>query len=147
MVRVNGVDYPKRRSYSLNAYVGWADSWDSRLTPVDASGNSRYRIFNNQSHMATAMPDGIFLFMDVHPLSICGPAFGVKMDVDSFFNFPGVTHNRGAVVSFGDGHVEHHRWTDGRTVTAFANEYHSHSQASAGNRDLAWIRERTTVRR
>jgi prepilin-type N-terminal cleavage/methylation domain-containing protein/prepilin-type processing-associated H-X9-DG protein len=147
VVRVNGVDYPKRRSYSLNAYVGWADLWDDRLTPVDNLRRPLYRVFTKHSQMVAAMPQGTFLFMDVHPSSICGPAFGVKMDTDLFFNFPGSSHNRGTVVSFGDGHVEYHRWTDARTVTAFANDYHAHGQASSGNRDLAWMRERTTVRR
>lgn len=138
MVKISGVDYPKLRSYSLNAYVGWVGVWDSRLA-------SSYRIYTKHSQMVTRQPAGIFLFQDVHPDSICWPYFGVQMQLDQFFNFPGSSHNRGAVISFADGHVETHRWTDQRTITAYASRYHDHNEGSSGNRDLAWLRERTTV--
>ncbi len=144
-VRVGGVDHSTKRSYSLNAYVGWQGAWDGRMTP--AVGNpSAYRVFTKHSQMTAAMPRGTFLFTDVNSNSICGPAFGMNMDRDVFFNFPGSTHERGAVISFADSHVEWHRWTDARTIKAFANDYHSHSEASPGNQDLAWLRDRTTAR-
>jgi len=152
-VRIGGMDLPRVRSYALNAYVGWADEWDSRMTPVifDPRGwQPAYRVFSKQSQMAVGMPQGTFLFLDVNANSICGPAFGVNMDVDAFFNFPGSTHNRAAVVSFSDGHVETHQWKDPRTVAAFSLNYHlgmtGHREWSHGNRDLVWLRERTTMR-
>jgi prepilin-type N-terminal cleavage/methylation domain-containing protein len=138
MVNIGGQLYPKLRSYSLNAYVGWSGPWDTRL----ASG---YWVFKKHSHMAARMPAGTFLFADVQPDSICWPYFGVKMDVDSFFNFPGSSHNRAAVVSYSDGHVDTHRWVDPRTIKAYSANYHNHNEASAGNKDLVWLRERTTV--
>ena len=138
MVKIGGEQYPKLRSYSLNAYVGWTGPWDSRL----ASG---YWVFKKHSHMVSRMPAGTFLFADVQPDSICWPYFGVKMDMDSFFNFPGSSHNRAAVVSFSDGHVETHRWVDARTIKAYSANYHNHNEPSAGNKDLVWLRERTTV--
>ena len=46
--------------------------------------------------------------------------------------------------SFGDGHVEAHRWLDSRTTQPGAIDYHSHDTASQGNRDIAWMQERTT---
>ena len=93
------------------------------------------------------MSSGLFLFMDVNPNSICWPYFGVKMVDESFFNWPGNSHNRGTVISYADAHVEHHRWKDSRTVTALSNDYHQHNDASPRNKDLYWIRERTTVPR
>ena len=137
-VKISGQLYPKLRSYSLNAYVGWNGPWDSRLAPG-------YWVFQKHSHMVARMPAGTFLFADVQPDSICWPYFGVKMTTDSFFNFPGSSHNRCAVVSFSDGHAETHRWTDQRTIKAYSANYHNHNEASAGNQDLAWLRERTTV--
>lgn len=145
-VRVAGVDHSNKRSYSLNAYVGWQGQWDSRMTPVGAGGNSTYRIFRKHSQMSAAMPRGTFLFTDVNSNSICGPAFGMNMDRDSFFNFPSSTHERGAVLSFSDAHVEWHRWTDARTIKAYSASYHDHNEMSSGNLDLAWLRDRTTVR-
>jgi prepilin-type N-terminal cleavage/methylation domain-containing protein len=138
VVRDGGTDYPKLRSYSLNAYVGWTGPWDTRLS-------SAFRVFKKHSQMVANMPQGTFLFMDVHPSSICWPPFGVQMATDTFFNFPGSSHNRGAVVSFSDGHIETHKWTDQRTVTAQSANYHNHAESSSGNKDLVWMRERTTV--
>jgi prepilin-type N-terminal cleavage/methylation domain-containing protein len=137
-VKVAGVDYPRMRSYSLNAYVGWIGAWDTRLA-------ANYRVFSKHSQMTSRMPTGTFLFCDVNPNSICWPYFGVQMSADRFFNFPGSSHNRASVISFSDGHVETHRWTDQRTITAFSPDYHAHADASPGNKDLTWLRDRTTL--
>ena len=67
------------------------------------------------------------------------------MAQDSFFNFPGASHNRGGVFSFADGHSEHHRWRDQQTIKAYSPDYHRHQDASPRNVDLIWLRERTTV--
>ncbi len=139
-VRVNGINQDRIRSYALNAYLGWTGSWDARLS-------SNYRVFKKHSQVIAAMPQGMFLFADVYPESICWPYFGVQMDRDLFFNYPGVSHNNGAVLSFSDGHVEHHKWLDGRTIRPQSADYHRHSDPSPGNRDLAWLRLRTTVLR
>ena len=69
------------------------------------------------------------------------------MDRDSFFNFPNSSHSRGGVIAFGDGHVQHHRLMDPRTVTAYSTDYHRHDDPSPKNTDLAWIRTGTTVAR
>jgi|ERR1051325_9491520 prepilin-type N-terminal cleavage/methylation domain-containing protein/prepilin-type processing-associated H-X9-DG protein len=145
-VTVGGVKYPKIRSYAMNLYLGWSGQWDTRLQPYDARG-PLYKVFRKQSQIAADMPSGTFLFLDVQPDSICWPYFGVQMTTDYFFNFPGSSHNRRAVISFTDGHVDTHKWTDPRTLAARSTDYHQHSDASPGNLDLAWLRERTTVLR
>lgn len=142
-VTVFGRTYPRIRSYALNSYVGWGrtdrDFWDERL----ATG---FRVFKRHGDLSAAMPSGTFTFIDVNPDSVCWPYFGVYMTRDSFFNFPNSSHSGGGMVAFGDGHVERHRWVDGRTVRGFSRDYHAHNDASPGNVDLAWLRERTTVR-
>jgi hypothetical protein len=131
--------FSKIRSYEMNAYVGWNGAWDYRL----ATG---YKIFRKQTDFVRAwMPSGTFLFTDVQPDSICWPFFGVQMDSQHFFNFPGSSHSRGGVVSFADSHVEYHKWTDARTIAAFSTSYHRHHELSAANDDLTWIKERTTI--
>jgi prepilin-type N-terminal cleavage/methylation domain-containing protein/prepilin-type processing-associated H-X9-DG protein len=145
-VRIDNAYYPKIRSYSLNVYTGWVGDWDSRLGPMDARGMPVYKIFRKYSEIIRTMPAGLFLFMDVHPDSICWPYFGVYMVDDYFFNWPNSSHNKGAVVSFADGHAEYHRWRDQRTFTAYSSHYHDHRDPSPANQDLNWIRERTTVR-
>jgi len=104
-----------------------------------------FRIFNQHSQMAAYMPQGTFRFMNVHPNSICWPPCGVQMSYDNFLNFPGSSHNCGAVVSYSDGHAETHQWTDPRTIAAHGADYHKHAEPSPRNKDIAWMRERTTV--
>ncbi len=135
-----GGAYPKLRSYSMNAYLGWTGPWDNRLS-------SAYRIFRKGSEIGSRMPAGTFTFLDVYPDSICWPYFGVYMNSDYFFNFPNNSHNRGGVVSFGDAHVEHHRWENSATIRAYSPGYHQHRDASPGNQDIAWLRQRTTIPR
>lgn len=137
-VKLYGRDYAKLRSYSLNAYVGWAGPWDERLS-------SAFRIFRKQSELGPRMPNGVFLFEDVQPDSICWPYFGVQMTRDSFFNFPGSSHSHGAVTAFSDAHVEYHRWQDPRTIIAYSPDYHHHDDPSPNNLDIAWLRARTTL--
>ena len=139
-VTVSGKKYPRMRSYALNVYVGWLGPWDTRLA-------YNFRVFKKQAEMTARMPSGTFLFCDVNPNSICWPYFGVQMTTDSFFNFPGSSHNFGAVISFSDGHVETHRWKDSRTITAYSADYHRHADPSSRNADIAWLRERATVPR
>jgi prepilin-type N-terminal cleavage/methylation domain-containing protein len=139
-VSIGGVSYPKLRSYSLNAYLGWIGPWDSRMS-------SFYRVFRKHSEMVSQMPNGTFLFLDVNPNSICWPYFGMHMDREAFFNFPGSAHNRAGVVSFSDGHIETRRWKDPRTVAAVSPDYHNHNDLSIRNADWMWLRDRTTVRK
>lgn len=137
-VKVNNIAYPKLRSYALNAYLGWTGTWDSRMS-------SSYAVFQRYNRISAKMPQGIFLFMDVQPDSICWPYFGVEMQTDVFFNFPGASHSRGTIISYSDGHVDWHRWLDARTLNPNSPDYHLHNDASPGNVDIAWIRARTTV--
>lgn len=137
-VVVNGVSWPKQRSYSLNAYLGWKGNWESRLS-------SAFTIFQRYSRISSRMPAGTFLFQDVNPDSICWPYFGVQMQIDTFFNFPNSSHSHGGVISYSDAHAEYHRWKDPRTIYPHSPNYHQHADASPANTDIAWMRERTTV--
>jgi prepilin-type N-terminal cleavage/methylation domain-containing protein len=146
-VTLNGQAYPKLRSYALNAYLGWVGEWDTRLGPMDGRGYPLYKVFSKHAELVAAMPNGVFVFQDVNPNSICWPFFGVQMVQDSFFNFPNASHGQGGVISFADGHGEYHRWRDQRTITAHSADYHAHADPSPNNRDIYWLRDRTTVRK
>jgi len=141
-VSLYGQSLPRVRSYALNTYLGTrseAEYWDDRL-------DRSFAMFRKYSGITTKMPSGMFSFIDVNPDSVCWPYFGVYMTRDAFFNFPNSSHNRGGVVSFVDGHADYHRWKDQRTVTAYSPNYHNHNDASPNNVDVAWLRERATVR-
>jgi prepilin-type N-terminal cleavage/methylation domain-containing protein len=139
-VVISGIPQARLRSYAMNAYLGWTGTWDNRLS-------RNFRVFMKQCQLTSALPSGVFLFQDVHPSSICWPYFGVQMEIDRFFNFPNSSHKQGGVITFSDGHVDYRRWLDGRTVRAQSSDYHAHAESSPGNRDIVWLRERTTVKK
>ena len=138
LIKLGSRSYPRLRSYALNAYVG-TGTWDTRLS-------IRFKVFKRHGDLAITIPAGILTFLDVNPDSICWPYFGVYMAQESFFNFPNSSHNRAGVVAFADGHVERRRWMDQRTISAISSDYHHHTDPSPRNVDLAWLRDRTTVR-
>ena len=99
-------------------------------------------------------PSERFVFMEGNPQSLCCPAFMVNpAPSTSFFHLPGFFHNRGAMTSFADGHIEYHRWTDKRTMETLPEKtpgealFNLSGRASANNRDLRWIQDRATARK
>jgi len=139
-VLLSGKSYPRLRSYSMNAYVGWTGHWDNRLS-------ADYSVFKKASQVAPSLSSGLLLFTDVNPKSICWPYYGVQMKDDVFLLFPGNVHNQGSVISFADGHVERHRWVDPRTIAAASSDYHAHHDPSPHNLDLVWLRQHSSVAR
>jgi prepilin-type N-terminal cleavage/methylation domain-containing protein len=142
-VKLGGKDYPRQRSYSLNAYVGWINTWDDRLSVRDA-----YKIFHKTTEITGISPTSLFTFQDVFPDSICWPYFGVYMGnygVERFFNFPAVSHSNGGVTGFADGHGESHRWRDPRTLVPKSSDYHQHNDPSPRNPDVIWLQGHATV--
>src|SRR2546428_3062424 len=132
-LRFHGACSPKIRSYSLNCFLGWA------VDPKELTPN--YQVFYKTSDLAS--PANLFTFQDVHPDSICYPAFMVYMpdDVDGFFHYPSSRHKRRGVLTFADGHAEIHQWTDPRTMPPVSGNVLMHWTIEPNDADLAWIRE------
>jgi prepilin-type processing-associated H-X9-DG protein len=94
-------------------------------------------------------PSERFVFMEGNPQSLCCPAFMVNPDPnDSFFLLPGFAHNRGAIVTFADGHAERKRWRDQRTMETLPVEalFLLAHRRSAGNEDLRWLQAHASSR-
>jgi prepilin-type N-terminal cleavage/methylation domain-containing protein/prepilin-type processing-associated H-X9-DG protein len=142
LVQIGSGFYPRLRSYELNAYTGWTGTWDTRMS-------ANYFVFRKSTEITARVPAGmVFTFQDVNPDSICWPYFGMHMDYDSFFNYPNASHNRGGIIAYADGHVDYHKWTDVRTFSPAATvPWHNHDQSSSGNPDLAWLRDRTSLKK
>jgi prepilin-type N-terminal cleavage/methylation domain-containing protein/prepilin-type processing-associated H-X9-DG protein len=137
-IEFEGQRITKIRSYSLNSYLGWALDPGLYHRPDTME-------FEKTADLSLADPSNLLLFLDVNPESLCMPAFVVRTGTSEvFFHVPGAYHNEGGVVSFADGHIDHHRWKDPRTLTSSTI---FHWNISAGNPDLAWLRERATVLR
>lgn len=135
---VGSARLPKVRSYAMNLYLG----------PMTTSYTSpNYRSFQKTTDLARVKPSAIFLFQDVMPENLCSPAFVVNMTSDEFYHYPSSRHQNVGPVAFTDGHVETHRWVDSRTRPPIpAGSIVGHGNLSPKNADLAWIKERTTVK-
>jgi prepilin-type N-terminal cleavage/methylation domain-containing protein len=133
------------RNYSMNGYLGvGANNVES---PLDL--NSAFRVHMKTASLSADSPANRFVFMDVNPGSICTPAFGVDMVADTFIHYPSTLHRGIAAVSFADNHVESHKWVDPRTRKSVPTgaQYIPHHDSSPGNKDIYWIRDRTTTRK
>jgi prepilin-type N-terminal cleavage/methylation domain-containing protein len=128
----------KIRSYSLNAFMGWA------VEPEELS--SSYTVFRKTSDLA--QPANLFTFQDVHPDNICFPAFVVRMpgEDESFYHYPSSQHHGRGILTFADGHSETHPWTDPRTMPPVNGNILAHWNLCPGNADIGWLQYRTTYR-
>ncbi len=137
------VRWPK--SYGMNAYVGWKEPSYNGTLPL----KDRYEVFLKTSQGSGSQ---FFIFGEIHPDSICRPMFGVNMDSEGVYHYPGNYHGRISNFSFLDGHAESHRWGDANmnNPQPAPSNWHDHSgnMVKAGARnDLRWLKEHTTVRR
>ena len=143
-IKVGGTNSAKIRSYALNCYVGVPSG--SLEEPFHM--NPDVRIYLKSSDLAVNSPGERFVFMDVNPANLCTPAFGVDLYQDTFFHYPSCLHGGAGVISFADSHVETHKWRDPRTnKTVPAGQIIGHTDYSANNQDLNWIRLRTTTKK
>ena len=137
----------QERSYALNYFIGTPTN--NVVGPLVTTFNATYRLYYKAGELSADSPVNRFLFIDVNPASICTPAFGLDMTADQFIHFPSSFHRFGGVISFADGHVEGHKWLDGRTRKSNipGGTFIAHGESSSGNQDLKWLRERATQRR
>ena len=134
------------RSYAMNSYIGTTTT--GQMGPFNTAPNyTSYKIYLKVSQLVADTPDHRFVFIDVNPASICTPAFGVDMSLQTWIHLPSDLHRQRGVQAFADGHVEPHRWLDPRTMLHQAGSYIPHSTPSPNNQDLNWIAERTTSKK
>jgi prepilin-type N-terminal cleavage/methylation domain-containing protein/prepilin-type processing-associated H-X9-DG protein len=136
---------PEERSYAMNSYIGTPPAYV--ISPI--SINSAYKVYLKTSQLTADSPVNRFVFTDVNPASICTPGFGVDMSLSTWIHLPSALHRQRGILAFADGHVEPHRWLDGRTMVQIpgGSAYIPHGTPSSGNPDLSWLGERTTSKR
>ncbi len=138
---------PRLRSYTLN---GWLHS---KLTEV---GNFDFYAYLGQRHKYSEIqlpgPAGVFVFLDEHPDSIddglwpstqADPYNAVLKDgvtigqesSDRWAELPADRHNRGANLSFADGHAAYERWKAPKKFTG----YHQMSEPGGDREDLRYM--------
>jgi prepilin-type N-terminal cleavage/methylation domain-containing protein/prepilin-type processing-associated H-X9-DG protein len=126
---------PVSYSYAMNCFFNPVGVVSNIVTT-----NPRKRVYYTINQVES--PSARFVFMEGNPQSLCCPAFMVNSG-DTFFHLPGFFHNRGAVVTFADGHAERKRWMDPRTMETLPGEslFMLATRTSIGNKDLHWIQD------
>ncbi len=141
---VNGKSVMRPRSFGMNAYVGWVgDPWH------DMPDAKRYRIQLKTTDARNASL--IFIFGEIHPKSICRPMFGMNMDAQTIYHYPGNYHGQRSNFTFVDGHAETHRWRDSQFNNPFPEptNWHDHTGNAArasSQSDLVWLKEHAALR-
>jgi prepilin-type processing-associated H-X9-DG protein len=92
---------PRLRSVSMNALVG-----DPMINPNRF--NPSWRQFLKTSDFP--QPSNFYVFLEEHPDTINDGYFVNTWDDIKWGNLPASFHNASANMSWGDGHVERHRW-------------------------------------
>ena len=104
------------RSYSMESELACYRSGQ----PYDnmaAAGVRGYPPKYAESQLINPAPVQTFVFLDESPLSLNDGYFAMNVVGDAWDDIPATWHSRGANLSFGDGHAEHWRWQDPRTLT------------------------------
>jgi prepilin-type N-terminal cleavage/methylation domain-containing protein/prepilin-type processing-associated H-X9-DG protein len=135
---VNGKNVMRPRSFGMNAYVAWVgDPWSGM---PDAR---RYRIQRKTTDARSSSP--VFIFGEIHRKSLCRPMFGINMDAQTIYHYPGNYHGPRSNFSFVDGHAETHRWNDSQfnNPSPEPGNWHDHTGNPAGPNsqgDLVWLK-------
>jgi prepilin-type N-terminal cleavage/methylation domain-containing protein len=136
--KIKGQTFPRIRSVAMNHWVGTNPGTDSF---------TKYAIFRKEQDLAQYDPAKFYVFADVHEDSIQGPFFDVSLDVAPFLawdHYPASRHLGGAVFSFGDSHVESHKWKDSRTVQPVTGNF-LYGGIQSANQDIQWVYDHTSV--
>jgi prepilin-type processing-associated H-X9-DG protein len=117
------------RSYSMQPQLAFYQ-YGQKLDPQSANGFPGYPPMYLENQMVKISPALTLVFLDENPLSINDSMCGIFIAGNRWWDFPAVWHSRGCNLSFADGHVEHWRWMDARTLTLTSGE------TTANNSDL-----------
>lgn len=127
---------PRIRSISMNSLVGNPGVLTNRFNPD-------YLQFLKSSDFLR--PANIFVFMDEHPDTINDGFFMNRLNDYQWGNLPGSYHNRGANLSFADGHIEGHRWVVSDTVRAAEHGGAPGPINAVPPTDFQWLKDRASV--
>jgi prepilin-type N-terminal cleavage/methylation domain-containing protein/prepilin-type processing-associated H-X9-DG protein len=103
------------RSYSMQEQLAYYQN--GQPGDMEASqGHSGYPPMFSENQIRMTAPAATSVFLDESPITINDGFFSIPIVGDMWIDLPAIWHGRGCNFSFADGHVEHWRWTDPRTV-------------------------------
>ncbi|MEK7686127.1 MAG: prepilin-type N-terminal cleavage/methylation domain-containing protein [Verrucomicrobiota bacterium] len=130
--------FPRTRHYGMNTYMnGTGDSASYNWkTLVELIFRKQFNVLQNPG------PAKAFVFMDTHPKNTAGGTFKVDQPDDWIWaHFPDARHQNGANLSFADGHVEHWRWKEAKSLYWAKNCFWGGKDVPVGDRDLRRLQE------
>ncbi len=128
----------RTRSMSMNAMVGDPGVLTNSFNPL-------YVQFFKVADMPD--PSGIFVFLDEHCDTINDGFFVNRLDDYQWGNLPGSYHNGGVNLSFGDGHMETHRWVVADTIRPPVQGGVGGIIPASPTTDFEWLKQRTSVKK
>ncbi len=130
---LGGQRYPRVRSYAMNQQVG------------DYMDKGAPNTFTRKDQIT--LP--VWVFIDTHEDSILDGWFGSDAYSPleppgnyTWGHIPASRHNRSGVISFSDGHVEVHKWVDGRTFVP-VNRTRQVGFPAPNSKDIDWLRHQS----
>jgi prepilin-type N-terminal cleavage/methylation domain-containing protein len=127
---------PAARTISMNQAVGTIDPcfaaggahcgtpnlptngpWLAGNYRVNSAAFGPFRTYGKTSQMVLPVPSQLMVMTEEGPYSIndCGLAAVAQQNFPKWVDYPSPLHNNGCVISFGDSHVEFHKW-QGQTL-------------------------------
>jgi prepilin-type N-terminal cleavage/methylation domain-containing protein/prepilin-type processing-associated H-X9-DG protein len=104
------------RSYSMQSQLACYRSGQP-YDKMAADGVPGYPPKYTDNQLINPAPVQTLVFLDESPLSLNDGFFAMIVVGDAWDDIPAVWHSRGDNLSFADGHAEHWRWQDPRTLT------------------------------
>jgi prepilin-type N-terminal cleavage/methylation domain-containing protein/prepilin-type processing-associated H-X9-DG protein len=127
---------PRLRSISMNSLVGNPLIATNRFNPT-------WMQFLKMTQFPG--PAGFYVFVEEHPDTINDGYFMNRWDAIKWGNLPASWHNGAANMSWGDGHLERHRWIADTVRPPVRGGVGSGGFAPSPPSDYLWLRERTSV--
>ena len=101
----------RNRSYNMSQSV---NGYPEFLTELGVPGLSDIPYWKKFTEIRRPIPSQLFVFIDEHPDTLLDAQFGNPAGAPywspMWFDMPADRHNRGACLSFADGHAERWRW-------------------------------------
>ena len=149
-VTVRGQKIFRVRSMGMSQAMGGPGAW--LQPPGYNEGQTKYKAFLKSTDLAVPGPSQLYVLLDEHPDSINAGGFANMMvenpSAARIIDYPASYHNGAAGITFADGHAEIKKWVDGRTKPPVRyNNQLALNVASANNRDMIWLSERTSIAR
>jgi prepilin-type processing-associated H-X9-DG protein len=145
--RSEGFQGPRSRSISMNGQMHPDTGTDANGPAVinqPASDGKNYKVYIKQSNIET--PVDRWVFIDEHPDSINDGLFSVDMgSTAAWKDWPASNHGNSGALSFADGHVETHKWTDPAIANRSVRYAKPALPTTAPYTDYIWLQQHTTI--